>query len=183
MNGNSRHRGLMHVNRWAIMRTNVRQTVAEHSFFTALYASMILDKTLLQESTKRIIVQQALVHDIEECETGDIPGPVKKWLVKDEEVKRVRRQEASELGIQLQEDALTQWVIYVANTLDEVLFLLDEIGRGNQYFKRQYLESLGKIHTAMSLDHVPDEIYPFAGDITVLVHDLIQNEKDIMDLK
>jgi 5'-deoxynucleotidase YfbR-like HD superfamily hydrolase len=59
-----------------------KESVAEHTFFTALYALLIcMDYNNRHSVDKAIpideVLQKAIFHDIEECKTGDILRPFK----------------------------------------------------------------------------------------------------------
>jgi 5'-deoxynucleotidase YfbR-like HD superfamily hydrolase len=67
--------------RYAGMHAAHRESVAEHSFFVAIIADMVV--ALLKQHSPSLVVDEALVmrmalyHDIEEAYTGDIITPVK----------------------------------------------------------------------------------------------------------
>lgn len=64
------------VRRWATIR-NSGQKLAEHSFFVALYADQIA--TLIDwQGDRGALMLHALLHDIDELITGDIPGNWKR---------------------------------------------------------------------------------------------------------
>lgn len=73
---------LSHVPRWAIVPHTRLQSVADHSFRVAIIADEIRRKAKLDHDKVRPLnlLWGALVHDIDECVTGDIPGPVKSFL-------------------------------------------------------------------------------------------------------
>src|SRR5258706_14746841 len=58
-----------HVHRYSAIPVNHRESIAEHSFFVAIYA----DRIAVDLSLKGIesIIKAALWHDIEETHTGD----------------------------------------------------------------------------------------------------------------
>ena len=56
------------------------ESVAEHSFFVAVYALMICDELKISRKTTNVIVKRALVHDISEIEISDIPHNVKLMI-------------------------------------------------------------------------------------------------------
>ena len=69
----------MTVGRFSVYKCHFREDVAQHSFFTALYAMVLAD--LEREKGTRIDVERllrmALLHDAEEARTGDIHHPFK----------------------------------------------------------------------------------------------------------
>lgn len=79
---------LSSVNRWAIIEMFREQSVAEHSYNVAMIATMILTEIPhsmpgwdddIQGHIDRA-VEWALVHDLTELSTGDMPSPVKRHL-------------------------------------------------------------------------------------------------------
>ncbi len=69
----------MTVGRFSVYKCHFREDVAQHSFFTALYAMVLAD--LEREKGTRIdmerLLRMALLHDAEEARTGDIHHPFK----------------------------------------------------------------------------------------------------------
>ena len=67
---------LRFVYRFSTCRTSRRESIAEHSYYTALYVMFICDwlgdPQLMAEA-----LPKALMHDMEEARTGDIPRPFK----------------------------------------------------------------------------------------------------------
>jgi 5'-deoxynucleotidase len=78
-------RDLSFVKRWSIVRTIRSQSVAEHTFFVAMYANDICAALGVDESIHLAVLQKALWHDVDEIFTGDIPGPAKRALCSDRE--------------------------------------------------------------------------------------------------
>lgn len=74
---------LRYVKRFSTCRTTLTESVAEHSFYTALYSLFIAEYCLYRYPDSITIngvyhcVVKALMHDIEEQYTGDIVRPVK----------------------------------------------------------------------------------------------------------
>jgi hypothetical protein len=83
------------VSRWHMIRTDRRQTLAEHSANVALLA-MYLARTApdMYFGSGDSIAAAALTHDIEEVFTGDIPTPVKRYLTGLSELEKALRPEA-----------------------------------------------------------------------------------------
>lgn len=84
--GNERHAvetvmRLHAVKRWHMIDTTRQQTLAEHSANVALLAMMIaMTSPIFLFNTGPIVAAAALVHDIPEAFTGDIPTHTKKHL-------------------------------------------------------------------------------------------------------
>ena len=72
-------RSLMTVGRFSVYKCHFREDVAQHSYFTTLYA-MILADLERDKGTKvdsERLMRMALLHDAEEARTGDIHHPFK----------------------------------------------------------------------------------------------------------
>ena len=72
-------RSLMTVGRFSVYKCHFREDVAQHSYFTALYA-MVLADLETEKGTKvdvERLLRMALLHDAEEARTGDIHHPFK----------------------------------------------------------------------------------------------------------
>ncbi len=69
----------MTVGRFSVYKCHFREDVAQHSFFTALYAMVLADlerKRGTKVDMERLL-RMALLHDAEEARTGDIHHPFK----------------------------------------------------------------------------------------------------------
>lgn len=78
------------VMRWHIVKTRQKQSIAEHSFMVAMIANVFLDDLLGEtcdemDSLRAQLLQYALVHDLDEVITGDIPSPFKQLMTVDVE--------------------------------------------------------------------------------------------------
>ena len=74
-------RRLGFVPRWTVIPHNNKQSVAEHSFYVALYTDKICTMLELSDTQRAKIVSYALRHDMAETIHGDIPSPAKRRLV------------------------------------------------------------------------------------------------------
>lgn len=76
---------LRYVNRFSTSRCIRPENVAEHSYYVCLYGWMLVrvaiqNLELLPESARALtqeVLEKAVLHDIEECRTGDIHRPFK----------------------------------------------------------------------------------------------------------
>jgi hypothetical protein len=74
---------LSNIKRWAIARMNRTQSVAEHSYNVAMIAGAIVDaipSNVKSNGLREYVINWALVHDLPEVYTGDIPTPMKKYI-------------------------------------------------------------------------------------------------------
>lgn len=68
------------VQRWSIVRTLMPQSVAEHSWFVAMYSNDICHIFGLDDFVQLAVLKYAIWHDVDEQFTGDLPGPNKRSL-------------------------------------------------------------------------------------------------------
>jgi putative hydrolase of HD superfamily len=69
----------MTVGRFSVYKCHIREDVAQHSYFTALYAMILADMELRNGNKvdSERVLRMALLHDAEEARTGDIHHPFK----------------------------------------------------------------------------------------------------------
>jgi len=67
-----------HVKRWSMIATSANSNVASHSFNVAMIAMAIRKKMFnTAHYTEQDVCYYALIHDVDEAETGDMPTPTK----------------------------------------------------------------------------------------------------------
>ena len=69
------NRRLSNIIRFNTVARNNKESVAEHSFFVSFYAMFLSD--LIEGIDKEKVIKLALIHDLEESISGDIPHNVK----------------------------------------------------------------------------------------------------------
>jgi 5'-deoxynucleotidase len=133
-------RDLAYVPRWSIVRVAKPQSVAEHSYYTAVYALQIA-RLVRWEANWLPLVEMALWHDVEECFTGDMPGPVKHELYGKEARSAIINKMTARFGIEWVADTpaytpvglhQAQQIVRVASLVDDAMFLAGELQRGNE---------------------------------------------------
>lgn len=127
-------RDLSFVKRWQILRSNRSQSVAEHSYYVAVYADQIATYFKWQ-GDRTALLRYALWHDAAEVATGDIPGPVKRRLV---DPKRLAALEVEYLTAVfpgnewvLPDDIEVRAIVSLANCIDEIFWVGTETQMGN----------------------------------------------------
>ncbi|MDD5145262.1 MAG: HD domain-containing protein [Candidatus Pacebacteria bacterium] len=145
------------------------QSVSEHSFHCAIYAMILADmeeKIFGKKVDKERVLKSALLHDLEECLTGDIIHSFKytdKNLAG--EIEKVGQRFLlgllDNLPPKISKNYLELWkdsrdaktiegkIVEAADKLEGLFYTLDEFSMGNKKFKniiKIYLELLGKIN-------------------------------------
>lgn len=127
---------LSNITRYSNLSTNHKQSVSDHSFnvsILTLYLYQWLELTEEQMSLKDCLVW-AIIHDVPECETGDILQPMKqanptiKSLLKGVESKTYHRLGLPDENLFKQEVKL---LVKMADELDVILFCQIENELGN----------------------------------------------------
>lgn len=133
-------RNFAHVTRWAIVRTNRKQSIAEHSFFVALYAARLVDALheggVMLKCRKAIILEYALTHDVDELITGDIPTPLKEVADQNDGVTNRLFDLFPWISRKAEEWAITEdelAIVKVADILEALMFLREDQGSGNKH--------------------------------------------------
>lgn len=72
---------LSHVPRWVIVRAAARQSVADHSYRTAMIVMELWTRLQPPDTSLSNVVMLALLHDVSESITGDTPSIVKDRTV------------------------------------------------------------------------------------------------------
>jgi len=133
-------RDLAYVPRWSIVRVAKTQSVAEHSYFTTVYA-MQLAREITWGADWFPMVEMALWHDVEECFTGDMPGPVKHKMYGAQAEVAIAEMMEARFGGEWASGSVAythqgfheaKAIIKVASLLDDTLFLMGELQRGNE---------------------------------------------------
>ena len=70
---------LSNIKRWGIVEMSRPQSVAEHSFNVAIICKVLAEKIGLCDGAQINLLAWALMHDLPEVVTGDIPSPLKQF--------------------------------------------------------------------------------------------------------
>lgn len=135
------YRDLAWVPRWTIIRTLRTQSVAEHSYYVALYAAQIAELTGWGGPRDQLMYY-ALTHDLEEILSGDISSPAKRsmkaamggnledhddWVLRKLQDRFPYLPEPDE---KWDRDILN--IVKLADLIEAAMFLRDEMFAGNQ---------------------------------------------------
>lgn len=62
------------------------ESVAEHSYYVSLFSMIIADTFDVNDKTKLLVVKKAMLHDLPEIVTSDIPHPTKERFPRIKEI-------------------------------------------------------------------------------------------------
>lgn len=145
-----------YVRRWTTVKATHDQSLAEHSFNVAVLAGEICYRLNMDPYTTNKVVCLALIHDIEEVVTGDIPGPTKRRL---DEATRIQlgaysiEDKNKALHCHLPDNSLLHTVVKAADRLEEALFI------------EQHGASVG-VHSWQVRQQVMDDFERFVQEIS-----------------
>jgi 5'-deoxynucleotidase YfbR-like HD superfamily hydrolase len=160
------NRGLAHVMRYSSTPQHFPESVAEHSFYTAYYVSLLCDllgKIDIQANREKAITM-ALIHDTEEMFSGDILNPFKHYS---KEVKEAILQVSREVIPQMYEglpddmkekyislwneesqgESIEAQLVKVADRLSLLSKCAEEVKVGNEFFKK-----ISEVHLQFLID-------------------------------
>lgn len=150
------------VQRWVVVNTIKKQSVAEHCFNVERIARRIAIEWLEIKNEAKIdyISQAALHHDDDEAITGDLPSP-SKWILGEKWVDSRRdlwyNRECQELDI-----------VKLADKMEAYQFLCMEAALGNKYVKDYTNEIFEKMRKSAEALGVLDQLYRFASKVGVV---------------
>lgn len=151
---NIRERDLQFVPRWVITRNIHSRNVAEHSFYIALWALRIAEYAKMAPEIRLCIVRIALIHDVEETITGDIPSPFKSALNKHTKIavdtlnhQLIERpsQFINEYNTQIGVGAILKF----CDHLEAAMTIAEERSMGNKTLEGVFFELMGKMEDAI----------------------------------
>lgn len=128
--------------RYNMSPRNRDETVAEHSYFVALFAYEICRMMKVSESLTLQVLEMALVHDLPEIWISDIPNPAKKFLNIGDQLRKKEREslkDDSHLQIifdRLFENTLSSAIVKMADIVCVQIYADTEVKMGNKYFQK-----------------------------------------------
>ena len=155
------NRGLAHVMRFSSTPQHFPESVAEHSFYTAYYVSLLCDllvKVDIQINREKAITM-ALIHDTEEMFSGDILNPFKHYSNEVKEaIQRVNEEVIPQMYEGLPDDMKEKYIglwneesqgesteaqlVKIADRLSLLSKCAEEVKVGNGFFKKIYESQL-----------------------------------------
>jgi len=131
------------VPRWSIIRTINQQSIADHSFYVALYTSNLCRLLDLSDEVTVKAVTYALWHDVPERVTGDIPGPIKGLITSAPVLNHVEHTEIASLNgpeTATSPGFLVKRLVKSADYMDQCFFLATEMQMGNKVNAKQVFD-------------------------------------------
>ena len=187
---------LLNVARFAGKKLDNPYSVGEHSYRVAVISMMMADQYNKEQEAKgskdRIdtleCLRKALLHDVEESITGDVPSPVKKYGNLREELRSASEEIMKETILPdtpYPEMYLKMWVedkdnetgevIKVADKLEGLLVSYYEVKRGNRYLDKSFASHLKWFVEKENVALL--EKYTFAYEEVAAVFQYIENHE------
>ncbi len=121
------------VTRYHTVTTLVRETVGHHSHGVAM---MVL---LLNPRASGSLLRAALMHDLAEHQTGDIPSPAKREYGIGDQVNELEHRLMLEAGIEFPELSLEELrTLKLADIAQGAMFCLREVSLGNKMMRKVF---------------------------------------------
>jgi 5'-deoxynucleotidase len=174
---------MSNITRWSQMYCSQSESVLEHTAVVAFFGLLIADKYKLN---KAVILEAAIVHDMDEIVTGDIPTPT-KYANKEitESIKALETAAARDISYTIfdSDDIFNAWLnakdsslegdaIRIADAAAVVFKVRKELNVGN----RTFYEIVPNIKKALT--KMEGRVNPLlVGEIEDLIHILIDLEK------
>lgn len=140
-------RKLAHIERYSTFQLVGHETVAEHSYFVALYAR-VLCAYVKYPVNLQLVMERALFHDIEEAVSGDIVHAFKYSGQLREELDRINNQTIKKVFYEIKgkdyyinvwksakDSSIEGQIIELADNLSVLSFAIEELRLGNSYMK------------------------------------------------
>lgn len=125
-----------------VIRYNTRniikkESVAEHSFYVALFALKICDDYNIDETTKKQAMMKSLLHDMPEIELNDITHNVKERLnlrpfLKKYEDEFFTQNYSEHQSLMITGNDELNAIVLLADTMSVYQYVLNEVLLGNQ---------------------------------------------------
>ena len=145
------------VQRWSIVRTLNRDSVAEHSFFVTYYAVAIANLVKWRGPLDALTFA-ALLHDADEFIAGDVVSPVKHGVFDNDKYEDfIERQMNSRLPmmrarlrviLDSEHGDTIKKIIKVADKVDAVIFLILEMRMGNSGISSLLTNAMENLYAA-----------------------------------
>ena len=138
------------VKRFHVKRTLRQQTVGEHTFGVLMLLRMVLPGGANGDDLILFMVA-TMHHDLPELVTGDIPAPVKRRApALAAELDKLERT-AEDLYVDIRLDPAEKTMLKWADTMELVLWCMEERDLGNRNLDRTVSRALGYIHEMQPL--------------------------------
>lgn len=149
-------RSLLNVRRLNFERCNRYESVAEHSFYVGLIAYQLAYRAELGESIARLCMRNALMHDLPEAVTGDIPFLLRRALgsVVCDGIDDIGAKEL-DLTLYTKKDIVAE-IVQIADVLEFAIYLKEELMSGNSTLLDIYHETLGRLAQYEGCDQYTD---------------------------
>lgn len=131
------------VKRWHVQPTLRQQTVAEHSFGVMMLIRQVVDGNVFSDESILNMLLAAMHHDLPELMTGDIPADVKRRHPDLDAMLTRIEMTAEDLYFDTPLTAVERDLVKWADTMELILWCLEEIALGNTNMRRVVTRAVG----------------------------------------
>ena len=147
------------------------ESVAEHSYYTAYYTMLIADR--IEGIDKEKAIRMALLHDVEEVKSGDVPHTTKEEYPEfDESLEKMNATIINDV-LENDEKYINIWkeqrngsseeskIVMLADVISVLIYSKEEKNMGNQYMEEVYDKILKRLKYFVS----KNEKYKFIEEL------------------
>jgi 5'-deoxynucleotidase YfbR-like HD superfamily hydrolase len=127
-----------------VLRTIRTQSVAEHSYYVAVYCMLLGEYLQYTSDEINFAIRHALIHDVEEIHTGDIPSPTKfSAKKKDNPFEAIKKRALRILGLNdknIWPGKKVDCLVKLADLVESLMYLSTEEQLGNGSLLKVFME-------------------------------------------
>ncbi len=165
------------VDRWQIVRTDQRQSVAEHSYLVAMIAARYCRAVIEYSDLEDKVIRYALYHDLPEVLTGDLVAPVKE-LVNTEALRRWEER-LTFMGDDTQFSPTVRFIVKVADITEAIVWL--ELHGTNDHARTVQRRLYDKLQHITGEDAPNDLSRIIGGQVDRILDEIVNGPQSFID--
>jgi len=141
-------RGARHVTRFCNSPRIKENNIAEHQYYVALYTKLLCDYLQINDEDTVDAIGYALIHDLHEGISIDIPQNVKRRTPSHSD--GIESCAVHELGLNRAIPEVGMDIVKIADLLDALIYSIEEVRMGNGFFYAPIAEIKGVLNDKVS---------------------------------